>query len=75
MRPIGRSKALMRAGAIGDKGSTAIATFGCHELFNRTDYVLFGTEICCGAKMHVSSNIEAVTLRQHQGSGRGRGRG
>jgi hypothetical protein len=28
MRPTGRSRARMRAGAIGDKGSTAIATLG-----------------------------------------------
>jgi hypothetical protein len=31
MRPTGRSRTLMRAGAIGDIGSTAIATLGMYS--------------------------------------------
>lgn len=69
MRPMGRSNALMRAGAIGDRGSTAIATFGVHGLLSRTRNVLSGAEVCRGVKLHSNSGSEAVTLRRHQGEG------
>jgi hypothetical protein len=63
MRPTGRSSARMRAPAIGDKGSTPIATFGAPGRGDREDYVLIKVEGCRDGFMHDVLNIEAVTLR------------
>lgn len=52
MRPTGRSSALMRAHAIGDKGSTAISTLGVVGGAGLGGCVLVVIEICRDGLTH-----------------------